>query len=66
MNLLSDMATRQKVYAILGAIGALALFYGIASEAEIALWLGLAGTILGNGMATVFSGRAYGKHAADE
>lgn len=63
MTWLTAMENRQKVYAILGAIGTLALFYGIADEQEVALWLGLATTIFGNGMATAFSGKAYGKHA---
>lgn len=39
--------TRAYIYAILIAIGPLVSFYGLASQEEIALWLGLGGTILG-------------------
>ena len=38
---------RKYLYAVLVAAGPLLSFYGIASENEVALWLGLGGTLLG-------------------
>lgn len=38
---------RKYLYAVLAALGPLAVFYGWASSEEVALWLGIGGTILG-------------------
>lgn len=40
-------STRAYIYAILVALGPLASFYGLATQEEIVLWLGVGGTILG-------------------
>lgn len=39
--------TRLYIYAILVAIGPLVSFYGLATQEEIVLWLGVGGTVLG-------------------
>lgn len=41
--------TRKYIYALLTPIAALAVFYGLLSEQEVALWLALAGTALMTG-----------------
>lgn len=38
--------TRKYIYALLTPLSALAVFYGLVSEEEVALWLGFAGTAL--------------------
>ncbi len=35
------------IYGVLVAVGPLVTFYGVASVDEVALWLGLGGTVLG-------------------
>lgn len=45
-------ATRAYVYRVLLALQPLVLFYGIASESEVALWLGVISAALGLGLAT--------------
>lgn len=42
---------RKYAYAILVAAAPLAVLYGIASEEEVALWLGVVSAALGNGLA---------------
>ncbi|ASZ72601.1 holin [Arthrobacter phage Nellie] len=44
-------ATRAYIYGILVAVGAIALVYGLVTEEQLAVWLGLGGSILGNGLA---------------
>ena len=56
---------RKAIYAILTALVPLLVLMARLTRSRIAL-LALAATILGKGMATVFSGRPYGKHAADD
>lgn len=46
---------RAKLYPILLALSALATFYGIASEEEVALWVGLAVALIGTGTATYYT-----------
>lgn len=38
---------RRWIFAILASIGPVLVFYGLATSEEIALWLGIGGTILG-------------------
>jgi len=45
-------ATRAYIYRVLLAVQPLVLFYGIASQAEIALWLGVISAALGLGLAS--------------
>ncbi len=42
---------RAWLYGILIAAGPLAVFYGLATNQEVALWLGVAAAALGNGLA---------------
>lgn len=44
---------RAWLYRILAAVGPLVVFYGWASSEEVALWLGIGGTILGTPAGTV-------------
>jgi hypothetical protein len=44
---------RRYVYRVLIAAAPLLVLYGVATEAEVALWLGVAGAALGNGMASL-------------
>jgi hypothetical protein len=44
--------TRAYIYRVLVALGAIALLYGWVSDTELVVYLGLAGTILGNGLAS--------------
>lgn len=46
---------RAWLYRVLTAAGLLAAFYGLVSEEALPLWLGLAGTTLGTGTASVYS-----------
>jgi hypothetical protein len=50
-NIIRSPKTRAWVYGILIAAGPLLVFYGVFSEAELALWLGVASAALGNGLA---------------
>lgn len=43
---------RAYIYRVLVALGAIALLYGWVSDTELVVYLGLAGTILGNGLAS--------------
>jgi hypothetical protein len=54
--------TRAYIYGILVALGAVALTYGIVSNEELAVWLGLGGSILGNGLA--FANTDKARHEA--
>jgi len=54
--------TRAYIYGILVAAGAIALTYGIVSSEELAVWLGLGGSILGNGLA--FANTDKARHEA--
>lgn len=58
-------ARRAWIYRILCAAAPLAAVYGIVSESELPLWLGLAAAILGNGLAAVNTPTKRGDHAAD-
>jgi hypothetical protein len=42
---------RAYIYGILVAAGAVALCYGLVTKEELAVWLGLGGSIIGNGLA---------------
>ncbi|WP_187977155.1 hypothetical protein [Mycetocola sp. JXN-3] len=63
-NIIRNPKARAYIYGILVAAGGVALIYGVATETQIAGWLGLAGSILGNGLALANTPTA-GKHAAD-
>lgn len=58
---------RAYLYRILTAAGLLAAAYGLVSDAELPLWLGLAGTVLGTGTASVYTPTKTkrGAHVAD-
>lgn len=45
-------STRAYIYRVLLAVQPLVLYYGIASQAEVALWLGVISSALGLGLAT--------------
>lgn len=51
MNL--SESTRAYIYRILTAASLLVVAYGLASTEEVALWLGVAAAVLGNGLAAV-------------
>lgn len=66
---LRDARFRRFIYAALTPIAALLVFYGLLSEAEVALWLGLAGTLLLSGegaMAAVNAKDGRSEHVAEE
>lgn len=42
---------RRRIYQTLVAVAPLAVFYGLATAQEAALWLGVAAAALGNGLA---------------
>lgn len=42
-------ARRAYIYRVLTALGPAAVFYGLLSGAEVALWLGIGGTVLQTG-----------------
>lgn len=48
---LTDPKVRAYLYRVLTACAPLLVVYGVANDADIALWIALAGTILGNGVA---------------
>nr|AMP54287.1 hypothetical protein [uncultured bacterium]AMP54364.1 hypothetical protein [uncultured bacterium] len=55
-----DEKVRKYLYGIGAAIGALTVSYGIISDSDLSLWLGLLGAVLmvGDlGMATAFTGK---------
>lgn len=45
--------TRGWIYRILLAVVALAVIYGLVTDEQAAAWIGVAGALLGNGLATV-------------
>lgn len=45
--------TRAWIYRVLGAASLVVAFYGLATEQEIALWIGVANALLGNGLAAL-------------
>ena len=57
---------RKWIYSLTGPILALLITYGILDEATAALWAALVGAVLVPSMAAVFTGKSYGKHAADD
>lgn len=57
-------STRGWIYRVATALGALAIFYGAATEAEVALWIGLVTTTLGSGLASVNTKVTRGRHSA--
>lgn len=48
-----NLKTRAYIYRVLTAAAPLAALYGIASDTELVLWLALAATVLGTGLAAV-------------
>jgi hypothetical protein len=50
-NIIPSPAVRAWIYGVLIAAGPLAVFYGLATEHEVVLWLGVAAAALGNGLA---------------
>lgn len=40
---------RAYIYSVLSVVGPVAVFYGLLSESEVSLWLGVAGTVLQTG-----------------
>lgn len=57
--------TRAWLYRVLTAGGLVAAAYGLVSDTELPLWLGLAGAVLGTGTASAYTPRKRGVHAAD-
>lgn len=60
---------RAHLYRILTAVALLAAGYGLVSDTELPLWLGLAGAVLGTGTASAYTPtagkRTKGAHRAD-
>lgn len=52
---LSDERTRGYIYRVLVSAGTVAVFYGLLTGDELVVWLALAGTVLGNGLAAANS-----------
>ena len=46
MNFIKDEKVRAYIYRILLAVSPIAVFYGLLSEQETVLWVGLAGVVL--------------------
>lgn len=46
-------ATRAWIYRVLVAVVPILVFYGAVDESQIAVWLGLASSVLGLGMASM-------------
>jgi hypothetical protein len=46
-------ATRAWIYRVLLAAIPIAIAYGVINEQDAALWVGLAGAVLGTGLATI-------------
>ena len=51
---------RAYIYRVLTAISVLVMFYGVASERETVLWLGVANAVLGNGLASMHTSTKSG------
>ena len=47
MNSNTFREIRKWLYAVLIAVGPILTFYGVASDAEVALWIGLGATVIG-------------------
>jgi hypothetical protein len=47
-------ALRSWIYSVLTPVGALVAFYGIASDEEVALWIGLAFSVIHGGTAIAY------------
>jgi len=50
-KIIPSPAVRAWIYGTLIAAGPLTVFYGLATAQEVALWLGVAASALGNGLA---------------
>lgn len=50
-TIIPNAKVRAWIYGVLVAAGPLAVFYGLATQEEVALWLGVAASALGNGLA---------------
>lgn len=50
---LKNEATRAWIYRVLVAVVPILVFYGAVDESQIAVWLGLASSVLGFGMASM-------------
>ena len=48
-RLIADPATRRWLYGIAVAVVPLLVIYGVVAESDAALWIGLAGAVLGSG-----------------
>lgn len=59
---IKDERTRKYIYGIIGSLGLIALGYGLITDTQLVLWMGLAGSILGNGLS--FANTKNGKHEA--
>lgn len=57
--------TRAWIYRILTAAAPVAAFYGWVSNDALPLWLGLAGAVLGTGLAAMNTPTSNGKHEAE-
>jgi len=50
-----NQTTRAWIYRVLTAINPLLIFYGVLEEEVVPLWMGLAGALLGTGLATIYT-----------
>lgn len=62
LTVLRRPTTRRYLYAVLTAAGAVAVGYGLLTDAELGLWLLLAGNVLGTGIAFANTASAGGRH----
>lgn len=58
---LADQRTRAYLYRTLVTVAPLLVAYGVATDSEVALWVAVAGAVLGNGVAAYNTPRGKGK-----
>lgn len=50
-----NQSTRAWIYRVLTAANPILIFYGVIEEQVAPLWMGLAGALLGTGLATIYT-----------
>lgn len=61
---IKDIKTRQYVYGVLVAAGAVALVYGIVNVQQLGVWVALGGAILGLSNGLALGNTNQGRHEA--
>lgn len=62
-RLIAQPKTRRYLYGIATAIVPILVVYGVIAEADVALWIGLAGAVLGTGAPALAAANTPGKPA---